>query len=177
MCHVITHKKGIFHQSGNDLIGQKSFTILRPDSGKNAGNIIHCFTGMRHDVVKVDPFFPFVKVDVQIQDIDFRIKTTYQTKPFVMCGSIQTGAHISPFYNTFINFIPYLDLNWGYKIAVPVIFNPADIIFYDGEDISVSKYAFLDPKESTAIFEYPGNHKDYAQLYNDLKKFFNEGTK
>jgi len=156
MCHVIRRMDGIYfvpyrRTDRMSLIGVKEFLVTESNdltrSFLNGGSRIYTYKRGT---------YPYVAERAMEQNVDFMLPTSPIQDPIGCINvvgascNIKAGLHIASMRDRHQKFgyVPYSKNRHKpttiYKIIMPVVFHPEDVLFFDGECVSVTQLMFLE---------------------------------
>ena len=184
MCHMIEHRDNDrFLYNGNFLIGNKRLRIIN-------NKIVACSFDEPYQTTKGN-YGIICHGNINKQEIGFRIPSLSYPKlggfdTWNKSSIINAGCHVSAFFQVLAlnkEIIPkHLTINQSRSIIyaqIPVMFTIDSIVFYDGQDVSVSRFIIPKPKELDKIFNIINkiqgiryatefNEKEFKRQYKEI---------
>lgn len=167
MCHTIESHNNFFLKLDNFLVGIKEI-------GHNWIELFPPYINKNYTITKYNGFY-CLSAPVKKQDVIFKFNTKNYRKKLITDYiakkiKINTSIHILSFLRNTVEYI-YV----GYKeVMIPVLFNNNDVLFWDGNVVSVKKFFLPNEKmikkilKETELFIYDENFIDDYKLFLEI---------
>ena len=188
MCHIVKMREGRYflHQPAKLLVGRKELCW-------NEGFLSVYRAAIPYDMGKPESasFVAVLSAPLVTQEVTFELSTKFAWSS--VSTYLEAGCHIYSFGRGMNRFrvwvperptLPVPTPPGAWRLVIPVAFRPSDVVFFDGEDVSVRRFFILDAEAVERLLEREKRLEGgkvfierYTRLMKEVKRCVTGGQK